>query len=410
MLLYRLLTVILSPVIFGHILWLSVKNKQSRYFYQRLGFNYSNLPTDCLWFHCASVGEVNTLLPLIKNIYKHTKKNIIITTNTITGAKIVNQQSLDYLFHSYLPFDWTNCINRFLTVVKPSAIYIMETEIWPNLFTACFSNETPVSLINARLSSKTTTANTWIKSVLKGSLSKANTIYARTDKDKAAYIKLGANEKKVITIGNLKLTTALNNASDDNQENKNAININREYVLLASTHKNEELQIYNVWKKLKRSELLIIAPRHPERSAAIIKQLNCKNIAVRSKNNPITEKTEVYLLDTVGELKNYFSNANLVIMGGSFSPVGGHNILEPASFNKAIITGPFMENFKDELTIMLKNKAILQASSVDELKELLIILLENKNHRTMLENNTISLSHNSQKILDDYTKQILPSQ
>ena len=93
MFIYRLLTIILSPVIFGHILWTAIRNKQSRYFWQRLGFNYSKLPANSIWFHCASVGEVSTLLPLIKNIHREKSKlNIIITTNTVTGAKIVDQQ------------------------------------------------------------------------------------------------------------------------------------------------------------------------------------------------------------------------------------------------------------------------------------------------------------------------------
>lgn len=405
MLLYRILTIVLSPVIFGHILWLSIKNKQGRYFWQRLGLNYSNLPTGCLWFHCASVGEVNTLLPLIKNIHlKNNRQNILITTNTITGAKIVKQQKLDYLFHSYLPFDWVNCINRFLKKVDPVAVYIMETEIWPNLLISCHKNRTVVTLINARLSRKTTSANAWIKSLLKHSLSKVNAIYARTDTDKAAYIKLGANKNNISTVGNLKLTSTLHNSTD----NKDLFNIDREYILLASTHSNEELQIYNKWKELNRNELLIIAPRHPERSAAIVKQLSCKDITIRSKNQAIGKQTKVYLLDTVGELKNYFSNAQLVIMGGSFTPIGGHNILEPASFNSAIITGPHMENFKEELTLMLEKEAIIQVSSIDELTEALTKLLNDPVFKTTLQNNAAEISHNSQEILDNYMRLILP--
>jgi len=404
MLLYRSLTILLSPVIVGHILWLAVKHKQSRYFWQRLGFNYTKLPTNCLWFHCASVGEVNTLLPLIKGIHeKNNTLKIIITTNTITGALIVHQQKLDYLFHSYLPFDWKNSINRFLTAVKPVSIYIMETEIWPNLFNACFDNHTPVTIINARLSSKTTTAHPWVKSLLKESLSKVDAIYTRTDNDNAAYLKLGANDNKVTTVGNLKLTTALGNK----QNTKESTLIHRDYILLASTHNTEELQIYNVWKALNRSELLIIAPRHPERSGSIVRQLNCDDIAIRSKNDAITKQTKVYLLDTVGELKNYFSDAQLVIMGGSFEPIGGHNILEPASFNSAIITGPHMENFLEELALLLTSKAIIQVATMSELSTTLLNLLENKKQKTTLINNTKKISHQAQDVLDNYIKLIV---
>ena len=128
---YRLLTIILSPVLFGHISWLSIKNRNSRYFQQRMGFNHTHLPKNCLWFHCASVGEVNTLLPLLKNLHnKDDQLKMLITTNTITGAKIVNQQNLDYLSHCYLPFDWWNTISRFLSSVRPVSLYVIDcTEI-----------------------------------------------------------------------------------------------------------------------------------------------------------------------------------------------------------------------------------------------------------------------------------------
>jgi 3-deoxy-D-manno-octulosonic-acid transferase len=410
-LIYRLLLIALSPIILGYTLWLSLNNRQSRYFWQRLGFNYSYLPTKCLWFHCASVGEVNTLLPLLKNLHaKNHQLKFIITSNTITGGKIVTQQGLNYLFHSYLPIDWLFSIKRFLSTVKPASLYVMETEIWPNLFTACNNKKIPVYIINARLSSKTTSANNWIKSLLKSSLLNVNAIYARSEKEAEAYKQLGAMEDIVKTVGNLKFTAVINSSK---VTDKKSSTLNREYVLVASTHHDEEKQIYNIWKELNRNELLIIAPRHPERSDSIIKQLACKNIAVRSKSNEITDQTEIFLLDTVGELKSYFPKAKLVIMGGSFAPIGGHNILEPASFNRAIITGPFMQNFKEELELMLDKKAIIQIKVIEQtyakLQEKLTELLDDENYRTALQNNTTKLTHKVEKILEDYSSLILPS-
>ncbi|VAW51105.1 3-deoxy-D-manno-octulosonic acid transferase [hydrothermal vent metagenome] len=400
MLLYRLLTIIFSPIILGHIIWLSIKNKQTRYFWQRLGFNYSQLPKNCLWFHCASVGEVNTLMPLLINIHnKNEKLKFIITTNTITGGEIVKKKKLGYLYHCYLPFDWNHSINRFLTTTKPSVIYIMETEIWPNLFALC-ANKIDVYLINARLSSKTTSSPQWIKSLLKNSLSNAKFIYTRSEKDTQAYKNLGANNQHIATTGNLKLTAVLDNLQSTNTSTKIT---EREYVLLASTHNNEEREIYNIWKKLNRKELLIIAPRHPERGQSIQKQLNNINIATRSQNTTITQQTEIYLLDTVGELKNYFSTAKAVIMGGSFVPIGGHNILEPASFHCAIITGIYMENFQEELNLMLETKSIIQVKDYNELSDKLEELLDSKELRTSLTNKTSDLENKASLVLEKYT-------
>lgn len=405
MLLYRLIIILTSPFILGHILWKSISNKDSHYFRQRLGFQYSHLPENCLWFHCASVGEVVTALPLLKNLHANRPQlNIVITTNTVTGGKIVAQQKLDYLYHSYLPFDWVYSIKRFIKTVKPQRLYVLETEIWPNLFNVCAGRGIGVHIINARLSSKTSTAKPWVKDLLKTALSKVTSISARTQQDTEGYALLGADSTKITTIGNLKFTTALSVARS---EDDSSFAIDRGFMLVASTHDDEELQIYNIWKQLHRQELLIIAPRHPERAPAIIKNLACNSIAIRSKNQPVTDGTSVYLLDTVGELKNYLKHAKLVVMGGSFVPVGGHNILEPASFNRAIITGPYMENFRQELALMQEKDAIVQVASYDELATQLSRLLDDDNDREQLENNTAKLTHNVAEVLQKYTELIL---
>ena len=174
---YRLLLILLSPLLLGHIVWLTISNRQGRYFLQRTGFAYPNLDSGRLWFHCASVGEVNTLLPLLKNLHKEDPRlRFIITTNTITGARIVagaiENQGLDCLSHCYLPFDWSFSINRFLRKLKPCFLYVVETEIWPNLYTQCSRKDIPIYIINARLSSKTTSANDFVKKLLRPPLSK----------------------------------------------------------------------------------------------------------------------------------------------------------------------------------------------------------------------------------------------
>lgn len=404
-LIYRLLIIILSPLLLGHILWLSIRHKQSRYLLQRLGYNYSHLPEKSLWFHCASVGEVNTLLPLLKKLHDtNNQLKIIITTNTITGGKIVAQQNLDHLYHAYLPFDWSCAVKRFISQAKPLSLYVMETEIWPNLFTLCKNNNIAVHIINARLSRKTTSANQWTQSLLKYSLSRVNAIYSRSEENSNAYRKLGANKDIVSTIGNLKLSTALQARQTTGSTN---IKINRKYILVASTHNDEELQIYKLWKQLDRNELLVIAPRHPERGTAILKQLSNNLTAVRSKQQKITDATEVYLLDTIGELKDLYAAASIVIMGGSFVPIGGHNILEPASYHRAIVTGPHMENFQEELKLMLENKAINQVESYRKLQQELSKLLTDDDYREKFEDNTKKIIHNAESVLDDYARLIL---
>lgn len=408
---YRLLTILLSPLLFGHIAWLAIKNKNARYFWQRLGFRYSQLPRYSLWFHCASVGEVNTVLPLLKHLYeKNPQLKILITTNTITGARIVEQQQLDYLFHSYLPFDWRSTVGRFLSRLKPLSLHIVETEIWPTLFTVCRQKNIATDIINARLSKKTTEANSWVRALLADSLHMVDAIYARSEANADAYRQLGAPAEKITTVGNLKFTTLLR---DVDKTTDSDLVIDRDYVLLASTHEDEELQVYNRWKELHRDELLVIAPRHPERADAIIKQLGCDQLAVRRTtqngySGKLDEYSQVFILNTVGELGSFFSRAKIVIMGGSFIAVGGHNILEPASFNKAIITGPHMDNFEEELALMKSRQAILQTDSYEQMMQLMEILLQDENDRHLLEHNTEKLTHDVEDILHNYAQRILP--
>ena len=405
MFLYQIIIFTLSPLILGHIVWLSITNKQSRYLWQRLGFQYSGLPKNCLWFHCASVGEVNTLLPLLKNIHKkNSALKVIVTSNTITGGKIVEQQKLDYLYHCYLPFDWSPTVKRFVSATRPVSLNVMETEIWPNLFAVCSSKQIPIHIINARLSKKTTSANRWIRLLIKNSLGKVTKIYSRSEENSEAFRQLGAAENIIQTIGNLKLTTMIRE-----EETSATPSFNRDYVLLASTHSDEELQIYKIWKKMHRDELLIIVPRHPERGPSLGKQLACKEIAFRSRGDEITAQTEVFILDTIGELKNYFNSAKVVIMGGSFVPIGGHNILEPAAYNKAIITGPHMENFEEELDLMLHVDAIIQVGSFVELEQQLKKLLDDDNYSVNIQINTSKLSKDTKIILDNYTDLITAS-
>jgi 3-deoxy-D-manno-octulosonic-acid transferase len=414
---YRLLLIIASPLILGHVLWKAISNRDGRYLRQRLGFGYGaghrpanhQLPRNCLWFHCASVGEVNTALPLLKNLHaRQPQRQFIITTNTVTGGKIVRQQQLAYLHHSYLPFDWRFSTARFIHRIRPAALYVLETEIWPNLFSACAKRGIAIHIINARLSAKTMAARPWVKSLLKTALSNVTAIAARSEADASGYARLGADNSRITTTGNLKFTTALRApVAKDNISTNNGFAIDRGFVLVASTHEDEERQIYHHWRQLGRQELLVIAPRHPERAASVIRALDGDSVAVRSKNQPITPATRVFLLDTVGELKNYFSNAKLVIMGGSFVAVGGHNILEPASFNCAIITGPHMENFRQELALMQAQNAILQVASCAELATQMRKLLEDDAYRQALQQNTARLTHNVEEILQRYSDLIL---
>ena len=387
MFIYRLLIFIFSPLILAHLIWKSFRLGQPRFLLQRLGFQLQHIPQGCIWFHCASVGETNTVLPLLHDLHKrHPDLQFLITTNTTTGAEIVERQNLSWLFHAFLPMDWRLTTLAFLRQLKPKALYLVETELWPNLIVLSSNKGIPVNIINGRLSNKTTRANSWVRSVYKQILSKVENIYVRSEADQNNYLNLGAANSQISILGNLKFIppASINTESQTMTQ--------RDYVLVASSHNDEEYQITKIWNTLKRDELLVIAPRHPERRDSIIKQLKktglkSDTIALRSQNDSINEQTGIYLLDTVGELMQWFNLAQLVVMAGSFTHKGGHNILEPAHFGKAVIFGPHMESFVDESELLVSKGAAVQVQSFDELGNAINELLNNESTRKELEDN-----------------------
>ena len=404
MFLYRLLNFLLFPLTFSYLCWKAVRHKQVRYLKQRLGIGLGGIPKKCLWLHCASVGEVNTALPLLHELHRRNPQQcFLVTTNTPTSAAIVVRQQQPWLFHAYLPFDWMLSVTLFVSTLKPVALCVLETELWPNLFSICHSSRIPIVIINGRLSPKTTSTYKWVRKVLGQLLQLTEHIYTRSEADHDAFIKLGANKTRVALIGNLKYSPPAAQSVDTPK-------IDNEYLVVASTHFDEEIHILRCWMQLDRKELLVIAPRHPERSDEILKQLGSVTgaIAVRSNEDEITESTKVYLLDTVGELSNWFAGARLVVMGGSFIPHGGHNLLEPAHFGKAVIFGPSMENFRDEAQLMLRKHAAVQVASFEKLCEQLQHFLTNPQALQSLENNVHEAIAGFRHIVDDYADILEP--
>lgn len=392
---YQIFLAMLLPV----FLWLTLKhyknNKDNLYLWQRFSMRLPKV-NNPVWFHCASVGEVITAVPLISSYKdKYPNKEILVTTNSVTGANICHQK-LSFATHSFLPLDYLTMTDRFLKKIKPEKLIILETEIWPNLFQLCDSLEIPVTIINGRLSKKTTNTNSWFKSIYKKTLNKADKIYCRSEEDAKAYLALGASEQQIKTIGNLKFSGTKPDVSS--LENI----IDRPFVIAASTHANEEKKIVELWNDSQHNDLLlVIAPRHPERKDDIIKDIKnlANEIAIRSNNQLITNTTDIYLADTFGELPALFKHAEFVIMGGSFVNTGGHNILEPANFGKAILYGPSMENFAAESKYFLEENAATQVNTdKDAISQInkLVIDLDYRNQlgenakTIMLENNNMT--------------------
>lgn len=399
---YQLLIRLLAPLMVFLIAYESVKKKGGkRFFFQRLGFGYPKLNPASIWIHCASVGEVKAAEPLVRALMN--RYPLIITTNTPTGSAMTESLFGTAVTHCYCPVDWNYAIRRFHRRIQPSRLWVMETELWPNLYKITHQNKVPIFLLNGRLSRKTLNSPKWLLHTYEQTLGYVDCILARSEQEREHFLKLKAAESTIRVLGNLKYASGLPTERPPKP-------LDREYVLLASSHKGEEYAIFQLWLTLARHELFVIVPRHPKRLAEILKTLEAHRsvIAVKSLNEPITASTKLYIDDRFGVLMPLFAHAKLVIMGGSFVAKGGHNLLEPASVKAPIITGGDMSDFELETVLLKEANGVVQCHNYRELKTEMTRLLKDEHARRQLGESAQSAVQSQTHLLDDYLNALFP--
>lgn len=407
---YNLILILLSPIIF--LIYLTrvfFTGKEKIGYLQRLGFFprefYKVKGSNYIWIHAVSVGEVMAAKPLIKEC-KNTfpDYNILLSTITDTGNKVAKTiKEADLVF--YLPLDYKFLIKRVFKQKNILALIIMETEIWPNLVAIAKQKKAKIVLVNGRFSSKSFKIYQKFKFFFKDVLKNFDLFLMQSEENVQKIKSLGANNKQVFCTGNTKFDIAVNFSQETTAKLKKEIKIteNQIVILAASTHAGEEEIILNVFKELKnfhKNLFLIIVPRHPERSKDVAKEINKYQFkfALR-KNNNNSEKNslEVFLVNTIGELILFFSLADLVVLGGSFVPIGGHNILEPLSLGKVTFFGPHMDNFKAILKDIQKYN-IKAAINVKNKNDLYIKLNDFLNKENLKED-LLTLGKEAQEII-----------
>ncbi len=405
--LYKFLLFASSPFALAYVIYRSIKDGGWQYLKQRLGFGYTSNSSQPIHFHCASVGEFISAKPLIETIFsKYPDKHIIITTNTPTAASLVTKLDYENVTHHYLPIDLAFSANNFLNNIQPICSIIIETEIWPTYYYCASKQLIPIVIINARLSNKTTSANKFIRNEYARALKNITLVLARSKSDHQKFLRLGAPESKIHTIGNLKYAMA-----SSTEQVLACTTIKRPFFLAASTHEGEELLLCEHIELLKRKNyLLVLAPRYPDRCKQLVQQLRNqgKSVSVRSKGDAISDTTEIYIIDTLGELNMFFNEAALVFVGGSLISRGGHNILEPASYGKCIVVGPHTDNFLLETSELLNAKALIQVNDNHELGINLVTLLKDDEKRESYGKNAANFMSKQEGILDAYIEHLKP--
>ncbi len=384
---YSLIFYFLTPFILCRLGWKSVKTPAYRKRWnERFAFYKQPFNKKTVWFHAVSVGETLAIVRLIKLIQQnHPELNVLITTTTPTGSERVKQNLGDSVHHVYFPYDLPDAVNRFLVHFKPCAAIFVETEIWLNFYTQCYKNHIPVYIINARLSEKSMCGYQKISFLIKPTLEKVTSIAAQTKADEKRFKTLGANQ--VETFGNVKFDITSDSKQFELSEDlKFPIFKNHWIFIAASTHEGEESVLINAYQNLKNhipNLLLIIAPRHPERFltvAHLIRQHNL-TLVTRTSDSKCNEQTDVFLLDTLGELSLFYQLCDCAFVGGSFVPIGGHNVLEAVAANVPVIFGQFMHNFQEIALKMLEKQAALQCQNQQDLENFVLSLYQNVEKR-----------------------------
>lgn len=374
---YRVLSMMLSPLLIVWSAWQSVQARDARLLRQRLGFDLPMRNDRPLWLHMSSVGEVNAAEPLIAALRRrYPELPILVTTFTTTGAETAQRKFGAAVEHVYLPLDLGPSVRAFLRRSRPRCALIMETEVWPRLFHQCRADGVPLLIVNGRLSQRTLGKPAWMRRILTRAIGNVDRILARSERDAAGFRTLGATAEQLAVVDNLKFARPSGAGAAPIP-----IMLPRPYVLLASTHDDEELRIARAWlaSGLRDSCLLVIVPRHPKRKTALLAQLRplVARLAVRSDSDPVDGDTQIYLADTFGELQGFIAGAEAVFVGGSLIPRGGQNVIEVARAGKVALFGPHMDNFADERDLLLDHHAAVTVDDAAELVSVMTSLLEN---------------------------------
>ena len=390
----RLLYNILFPVFFllsaPYYFWKLLRRGNWREgFGQRFG-GYGELAEKLsgkkvLWLHAVSVGEANLSVQLVKKLREQLEGWIfLVSTTTTTGMGELARKLPAEVHRVYYPVDWLPFVRRAFRALNPAAIVLVEAEIWPNLFWQARSTDVPMHLVNARLSEKSFRGYRRFGFLFRTLFASLQTAGVHNESDAKRLAELGTDEKNITVTGNMKFDGAFEAGADAMDAHallrKLGVADEAPVLVAGSTYDGEEILLAELlprWREAFPDLFLVLVPRHFERAGAVLEQLKSTKLIVarRTAMEAAPENPDVLLVDSTGELKSFFATATVVFMGKSLTAQGGQNPIEPAALGRAIVFGPFMQNFRAVVGELLAAKGAVQVADETELAAKIPVLL-----------------------------------
>lgn len=392
---YACLWCLLLPLAVLHLLYRSIRQPAYRQFIgERFGF-YPNSLVKPIWLHAASLGEVNAVASLLHDLRaEHPDVALLITCQTPAGRQAAQALKLDKCLCVYSPFDLSLVTRRFICHFQPRLALIVETEIWPNLYLSTHQANIRLLIINARMTERSFKRYSKLPRLFGHTLAVVDDIACQTDADAQRFIALGAKPANVSISGNIKWDKNPTNSVITAAQQRRNQWPQRPIWLAASTHADEEpmvlaahCEILQQWP----NALLLWAPRHSERFAPVAELLAKQGLRVsaRSEDFEPAAGTQVFLIDTLGELQEFMPCADVVFVGGSLQNIGGHNVLEPAALGLPIIVGPYTQHFAEIVAALKHAEALCEVQDAEALAKQLLHLLNSQNEAMLLGQNAL---------------------
>lgn len=353
---------------------------------------------DCIWVHAASVGEIVATSPLIKEFRKEFPKSpILVSVVTTSGYEMANRIIKDADAIIYFPLDLPWLAGHVLRRIRPRVFLPVETELWPNFLRTARKIHVPVMMVNGRISDKSVKQYKHLHSLLRNMIGTVKLFAMQSPIDAEYIMRLGAPQELVTVTGNTKFDQTYTDVSPEEKQKiieEMGLSKNDGIFLAGSTHRGEEETVLQAFKAVRETHphaRLVIAPRELLRTMEVVHLCRKAGFSVTTRTklqNEAPQDEDIVILDTIGELGKVYSIGDVVFVGGSLVPHGGHNILEPAAHGKAIIVGSHMFNFKDTYALFKNRDACLTVKNGEELAKQVTRLFDEPEHRHRMEEET----------------------